>query len=462
MRITDTSDLWWKTAVIYCLDVADVHGLERRRHAATSPAWPSGSTTSPSSGVTCLWLMPFYPTADRDDGYDITDYYGVDPRLGHARRLRRGGPHRARPRHAGDRRPGRQPHLRPAPVVPGGPVEPRPRRTATSTSGATTSRRTPRSEVVVPRQGEQHLGVRREDRRVVPAPLLPAPARPQHHQPARARRDRQGRWASGWSSGISGFRVDAVPFLLETDRRRRGRARRASATRTSTCASCGPSSAGVPATAILLGEVNLPHKDQKTFFGGEDGDELTMQFDFIGMQNLYLSLARAGRPAAGASAAAAAGDRPGQSQWATFVRNHDELTLDKLTDAEREEVFAAFGPDPDMQLYGRGLRRRLPTMLDGDPRRIRMVYSLLFSLPGHPGALLRRGDRHGREPRRRRAGWPCARRCSGRPGATAASPRAPPSRLRRPVREGAFGPEHVNVADQRTRPRLAAGVHRSC
>ena len=66
------------------------------------------------------------------------------------------------------------------------------------------------------------------------------------------------------------------------------------------------------------------------------------------------------------------------------MRNHDELTLDKLTDAERDEVFAAFGPDPEMQLYGRGLRRRLPPMLDGDPRRIRMVYSLLFSLPGTP------------------------------------------------------------------------------
>ena len=66
------------------------------------------------------------------------------------------------------------------------------------------------------------------------------------------------------------------------------------------------------------------------------------------------------------------------------MRNHDELTLDKLTDDERQEVFAAFGPDEDMQVYGRGLRRRLPPMLDGDPRRIRMVYSLLFSLPGTP------------------------------------------------------------------------------
>ena len=75
---------------------------------------------------------------------------------------------------------------------------------------------------------------------------------------------------------------------------------------------------------------------------------------------------------------------PEDCQWANFVRNHDELTLDKLSEEERQEVFAAFGPDPELQLYGRGLRRRLPTMLDGDQRRIRMVYSLAFSLPGTP------------------------------------------------------------------------------
>lgn len=75
---------------------------------------------------------------------------------------------------------------------------------------------------------------------------------------------------------------------------------------------------------------------------------------------------------------------PRDCHWATFVRNHDELTLDKLTVPERQEVFEAFGPDEDMQLYGRGLRRRLPGMLDFDLRRIRMVYSLLFSLPGTP------------------------------------------------------------------------------
>lgn len=108
-----------------------------------------------------------------------------------------------------------------------------------------------------------------------------------------------------------------------------------------------------------------------------------MQFDFIGMQNMYLSLARGDA----GPIAAALRERPPldeTSQWANFVRNHDELTLDKLGDAERQEIFDAFGPEPDMQLYGRGLRRRLPAMLGGDERRMRMVYSLAFSLPGTP------------------------------------------------------------------------------
>jgi glycosidase len=83
MRIRDTGDLWWKNAVIYCLDIetyqdwnddgiGDLPGLlQRIDHLA-------------DLGVTCLWLMPFYPTVDRDDGYDITDFFGVDPRLGDA------------------------------------------------------------------------------------------------------------------------------------------------------------------------------------------------------------------------------------------------------------------------------------------------------------------------------------------------------------------------------------------
>jgi glycosidase len=196
--------------------------------------------------------------------------------------------------------------------------------------------------------------------------------------------------------------------------------------------------------------VNLAHRDQKLFFGGKDGDELTMQFDFIGMQNLYLSLARKdARPLARALRQRPAVSR--ESQWATFVRNHDELTLDKLSDRERDEVFAAFGPDPEMQLYGRGLRRRLPPMLDGDPRRLRMVYSLLFSLPGTPvlfyGEEIGMGenlDIDGRLAVRTPMQWTDQR--------NGGFSNAAPSRLRRALTEGSFGPEHVNVAAQRSDP----------
>src|SRR3954451_16057584 len=179
--------------------------------------------------------------------------------------------------------------------------------------------------------------------------------------------------------GWAGFRVDAVPFLLEPtgmpegalvdphellrDLRRFLNRRKGE--------------------AILLGEVNLPPDGQRAFFGDEDGDELHMAFSFTVNQAMYLAMAR--REAAPLAAALEALPAiPSDCQWATFVRNHDELTLDKLSDDERAEVFAAFGPEPELQLYGRGLRRRLPTMLDGDAERIRMVYSLAFSLPGTP------------------------------------------------------------------------------
>ena len=109
-----------------------------------------------------------------------------------------------------------------------------------------------------------------------------------------------------------------------------------------------------------------------------------MQFDFIAMQNLYLSLARQDARPLVEALRVAPGRLRRTAQWANFVRNHDELTLDKLTDDERQEVFDAFGPEERMQVYGRGLVRRLPTDARRRPRRIRMVYSLLFSLPGTP------------------------------------------------------------------------------
>src|SRR3954451_13470304 len=446
MRISDTADLWWKTAVIYCLDVqtyldwnddgmGDFTGLAERVDYLAE------------RGVTCLWLMPFYPTADRDDGYDITDYYGVDPRLGSAgdfvefvRTARDRGMRVIVDlvvNHTSDRHPWFQ--------------------------SARTSKNSPfrdfyvwrsdpppdtSKEVVFP---DQEDGIWQYDDRAGEWYLHRFyRTQPDLNITNPRVRDEIAKAMGFWLElGISGFRVDAVPFMLETtgvDAQELARFHDPHHYLRDLRAFLGRRTGD----GILLGEVNLPHKDQATFFGGTEGNELTMQFDFIGMQNLYLSLARQDA----GPLTEALPSRPqisGDSQWATFVRNHDELTLDKLDDEERAEVFAAFGPEPEMQLYGRGLRRRLPTMLEGDPRRIRMVYSLMFSLPGTPvlfyGEEIGMGENleiEGRLAVRTPMQW-TAQRNGG-------FSRARPSRLRRPLPDGPFGPEHVNVADQRKDP----------
>jgi trehalose synthase len=446
MRISDTSDLWWKTAVIYCLDVqtfmdwnddgmGDFTGLAERVDYLAE------------LGVTCLWLMPFYPTTDRDDGYDITDYYGVDPRLGSAGdfvELVRTARDRSMRviidlvvNHTSDK----HPWFRAARSSKTSPFRDfyvwrseMPPDTSTEVSF-------PDQENSIWEYDEKteewylHRFYRTQPDLNITNPLV---------------RDEIVKAMGFWLElGIDGFRVDAVPFMLETTGVDRAELERfpdphefLRHLRSFVGRRTGD--------GILLGEVNVPHREQKKFFGGKDGDELTMQFDFIGMQNLYLSLARNdARPLARALRQRPAIDS--ESQWATFVRNHDELTLDKLSDKEREEVFAAFGPEPEMQLYGRGLRRRLPPMLDGDPRRIRMVYSLLFSLPGTPvlfyGEEIGMGenlDIDGRLAVRTPMQWTGLR--------NGGFSNAAPSRLRRPVTGGSFGPAHVNVAAQRNDP----------
>jgi trehalose synthase len=254
--------------------------------------------------------------------------------------------------------------------------------------------------------------------------------------------------------GVSGFRVDAVPFLLEPPEGvdigdpheflrdiRRFLQRRAS-------------------EAVLLGEVNLPYEQQLDYFG-RDGDpaELTMQFDFEAMQRMYLSLAREdARPLA--ETLARRPEIAPEAQWANFVRNHDELTLDKLSESERQEVFDAFAPEEWMRVYNRGIVRRLPPMLEGDPRRIRMVYSLLFSLPGTP--VLFYGEEIGMGENREQPGRQSVRtpmQWTGEPNGGFS--RAPARKLiAKPPTDG-YAPEHVNVEVQRHDPDSLLCVIRS-
>jgi maltose alpha-D-glucosyltransferase / alpha-amylase len=142
--------------------------------------------------------------------------------------------------------------------------------------------------------------------------------------------------------------------------------------------------------------------------------------------------------------------RPATAQWGQFLRNHDELDLGRLEVKQRKAVFSEFGPDPDMQLYQRGIRRRLAPMLQGDRRRIELAYSLMMTLPGTP--VIRYGDEIG-------MGDDLTlpeRNCARTPMQWSTELRAGFTKSDRPVlpviSNGPYGFQHVNVADQRRDP----------
>jgi glycosidase len=193
--------------------------------------------------------------------------------------------------------------------------------------------------------------------------------------------------------------------------------------------------------------VNTDLKALARFFGDEDGDQLNVQFGFLLNQNLWLSLAREhAEPLE--QVIRSLPTAPPDNMWATFLRNHDELSLDKLTESQRQEVFAAFGPRKQMQLYGHGLRRRTAAMLGGDGPRLRMAWSLMLSLPGTPVIFM--GDEIGMGenlaiPDRMSVRVPMQWSDSRNGGFSS----APAKQLVRPMRGGRFGPKAVNVAAQR-------------
>jgi maltose alpha-D-glucosyltransferase/alpha-amylase len=138
--------------------------------------------------------------------------------------------------------------------------------------------------------------------------------------------------------------------------------------------------------AIMLGEANVLPIENKRYFAGGDG--IHMMFNFYVNQHLFYALA-SGDTGPLKMALRATKHLPPSAQWAHFLRNHDELDLGRLTKTQRELVFAKFGPEPSMQLYDRGIRRRLAPML-GERARLELAYSILFALPGTP--VLRYGD----------------------------------------------------------------------
>jgi maltose alpha-D-glucosyltransferase/alpha-amylase len=433
-------DLWYKNAIIYCLDVekyldangdgiGDFEGLSRRLEYLVG------------LGVNCVWLQPFYRSPNRDNGYDVSDYYSVHEKHGtlgdfvefmnHARALgvrvivdlvvnhtsidhpwfqaaRRG---RESPLHDwyvwADERP--EDHDQ-------GMVFPGVQKTTWTYDRHARKYYFHRFYEHQADLNTHNDAVREEIRKIM------------------------GFWLE---LGVSGFRLDAVPFMIE----RKG--------------------AGVEPVkdygmlhemrdllqwrcrdAILLAEANVPPDESMKYFGRE-GDHLQMMLNFAVNQRLFYALATADiRPLCWALEQTAA--RPHAAQWVQFLRSHDELDLGRLSDEQRQRVFDAFGPDEHMQLYGRGIRRRLTPMLGNNRRRLELAFSLLFSLPGTP--MMQYGDEIGigddlSLPERECARTPMQWTAEKHGGFSTAE------KVVRPVIDDAeYGYEKVNVADQRRDP----------
>ena len=433
-------DLWYKNAIIYCLNVetfldSDGDGCGDFVGLTDRLAYLAGL------GVTCIWLLPFYPSPNRDDGYDVADYYGVHPRTGtfgdvvefmnQARQLGLRVIVDLVANHTSDQ----HPWFKAARKDPASPYrqyyvwsKSRPRNwnkgmVFPGVQAATWTRDKTAGEYYFhrfydfqPDLNTRNPAVKEELMRIM------------------------GFWLQ---LGVSGFRMDAVPFVIE----RKGAGVRPTRDyellhemRDFLQWRCGD--------GILLAEANVPPRESLQYFG-ERGDRLQMMLNFWVNQRLFYSLATANTTAV-KEALLATYERPYMAQWGIFLRTHDELDLGRLTPRQRQTVFDAFAPEERMQLYDRGIRRRLASMLNNDRRRIELAYSLMFTLPGTP--IMRYGDEIGMGedldlPERYAARTPMQWSPHAHGGFSTAR-----RLIRKVVADPVYGYQRVNVADQRRDP----------
>lgn len=244
--------------------------------------------------------------------------------------------------------------------------------------------------------------------------------------------------------GVSGFRLDAVPHML----RQKGDVRFEGHPHTELKKLRAFVEMQQP-SAVLLAEVDVEPQKYKEFFG--EGDELHLVLNFYMCNYLFYAFAsRSGK--AISQALQKLPDTEDLGQWANFLRNHDELDLERLDKDEYEETIRTFAPEQDMRIFGRGIRRRLAPMLQDNRRRLELAYSLLLTLPGTPvllyGEEIGMGDdlsRTGRDAVRLLMQW------SNEPNGGFSA--APAENLIRPVMaEGPWGYKQRNVTDQRRDP----------
>lgn len=434
--------LWYKTALVYTIDIetfADGNG----DGIGDFPGLSSKLDYIAGLNVNCIWLQPFFPSPNRDHGYDIADYYNVDPRYGtlgdfvefsqaaHDRGIRiiadlvvnhtsidhpwfqeaRKNPEsKYRQYYVWSKE--KPPHANEGMVFPGK------EKTTWTWDEEAQSYYFHRFYWHQPDLDTGNRVVRHEIEKIIKCWL---------------------------QLGVAGFRVDALPFIITSK---------------------GPGKTGFGdcpeylvdmrqclswrrGDAVFMGEANLPPDQVPMYFG--EGDRVHVIFNFYVNQHLFLALAR-GDATPIRDAYAALPEIPEYCQWANFLRTHDELDLGRLSEEERQEVFQAFGPEPEMQLYQRGIRRRLAPMFGNDRARLELAHSLLLTLPGTP--VMRYGDEIGmgedlklpeRDSIRTPMQWAKAR--------NGGFSTAPAEKLVLPVVAGGeFGYEKVNVSAQQRDP----------
>jgi maltose alpha-D-glucosyltransferase/alpha-amylase len=430
--------LWYKEAVIYELHVksfsdsngdgiGDFQGLTGKLDYLRE------------LGVDCLWLLPMYPSPFRDDGYDIADYYGIHPSYGTLDDFRGflDAAHRRGLRvitelvlnHTSDQHQWFK-EARSA--------RDHPRRNWYVWND--TDDRYPEVRIIF-------LDTEQSNWAWDPVSKAYYWHRFFSHQPDLNYDHPEVReevWAvmRFWLDlGVDGFRVDAVPYLIERD---------------------GTSCENLPEThdllkfirarldahfpdRVLLAEANQWPEDVRAYFG--DGDEFHMAFHFPLMPRMFMALRLEDRKpiveiVEGTPAI------PETCQWGIFLRNHDELTLEMVTDVERDYMYEEYARDPVARL-NLGIRRRLAPLLDGDRRRVELMNGLLMSLPGSPiiyygdeigmGDNVYLGDRNGvRTPMQWNGGW------------NSGFSTADPERLAQPlISNPLYGYQAVNVESQR-------------
>ncbi len=437
-----TDSFWYKDAVIYELHVRAFFDSSNDG-VGDFPGLTSKLDYIQDLGVTCIWLLPFYPSPLKDDGYDIANYEGIHPSYGTMRDFKTFV---------------REAHARGLRVV----TELVINHTSDQHPWFQAARKAPpgsskRNYYVWSDTNHKYEGVRiiftdTEHSNWTWDPEARAYYwhRFFRHQPdlnfdnPRVRRAVLKTMKYWLDMGVDGLRLDAIPYLIE----REG----------TNCENLPETHAIIKeirreldrhyAGRMLLAEANQWPADVREYFG--DGDECHMSFNFPLMPRIFMSLQLEDRfPIV--EVVRQTPEIPESCQWAIFLRNHDELTLEMVTDEERDYMYRAYAADPQMRV-NIGIRRRLAPLMENNRQRIELLYSLLFSLPGTPvmyygdeigmGDNIYLGDRNGvRTPMQ----WTSDR--------NAGFSRADPARLfAPPIMDPVYGYQGLNVEAQQRSP----------